>query len=48
MSENLGEDLDLSILDGIDPEFETHLSPAWKRVLAAFRNLRDHLSPKPP
>ncbi len=42
------EDLDLSVLDGMDPEAERHLSPAWKRILAALRKLKDHLNPRPP
>ncbi len=42
------EDLDLSVLDAIDPEVETHLSPALKRILAALRKLRDRLNPGPP
>ncbi len=44
----MDEELDLSVLDAIDPEVEAHLSPAWKRVLAAFRKLRDHLNSRPP
>ena len=44
----MDEELDLSVLDAIDPEIEASLSPAWKRILVAFRNLRDHLSPGPP
>ena len=41
----MDEDLDLSILDNIDPEVEAHLSPALRRILAALRRLREHLSP---
>ncbi|MEE9592033.1 MAG: hypothetical protein V3W28_00440 [Thermoplasmata archaeon] len=44
----MDEELDLSVLDAIDPEVEAHLSPPWKRILAALRKLRDHLSPRPP
>ncbi len=37
----MSEDLDLSFLDGIDPEEAAHLSPLGKTVLAALRKLRE-------
>ncbi len=40
------ENLDLSVLDDIDPEVEAHLPPRWKRILAALRRGRDHSSSK--
>lgn len=43
----MDKDFDLSFLDRIDPEVETHLSPALKRILAALRTLRERLNPGP-
>ncbi len=37
----MSEDLDLSLLDTIQPEEEVHLSPLGKTILAAFRRLRE-------
>ena len=42
----MGKDLDLSVLDEIDPEVEAHLPPRWKRILAALRRGRDRSSSK--
>ncbi len=44
----MDEELDLSVLDAIDPEVEADLSPAWKRILKVLRRLRDHLGSTPP
>ena len=41
----MDEELDLSILDDIDPEAEAHLSPALQRILVALKRLRENLSP---
>ena len=35
------EDLDLTLLDEIQPEDEAHLSPLGRVVLAALRRLRE-------
>lgn len=37
----MSEDLDLSFLDEINEELEAALSPAWRRIVAALRRLKE-------